>query len=217
MGLASSAQVTPLVGRNVVVLDPAHGGQDRGTSLSGVFEKDVTLGLASSLRAALVARGFTVVMTREGELPPQMPILAADQRAGAANHVHPLACIVLHATPAGSGIHIATSSLPPVEAASGAVSWETAQSGFVSLSLRLANALGLSLLRAKLPVLLTRTALRPLDNLTCPAIAMEVSPLAPSGGRATAIADPAYQRRIAETVAAAMLNWRTQTAPGSGY
>ncbi len=44
---------------------------------------------------------------------------------------------------------------------------------------RLANTLGLALLRARLPVLLSRASLRPLDNLTCPAVAIEIAPRHP--------------------------------------
>jgi N-acetylmuramoyl-L-alanine amidase len=51
-----------------VVLDPGHGGRDPGAvGAYGLEEKDVTLRLARALRPRLVARGFRVVMTREGD------------------------------------------------------------------------------------------------------------------------------------------------------
>ena len=54
--------------RNLVVLDPAHGGQDAGATLGdNIFEKDVTLAIAARLRATLTAAGFTVVSTRDAD------------------------------------------------------------------------------------------------------------------------------------------------------
>ncbi len=51
-----------------VVLDPGHGGRDPGAlGAYGLREKDVTLRLARALRPKLVARGFRVVMTRDGD------------------------------------------------------------------------------------------------------------------------------------------------------
>jgi len=51
-----------------VVLDPGHGGKDPGAiGVGGLREKVVTLQLARALRSKLEARGFQVVMTREGD------------------------------------------------------------------------------------------------------------------------------------------------------
>jgi N-acetylmuramoyl-L-alanine amidase len=51
-----------------VVLDPGHGGRDPGAlGAYGLREKDVTLRLARALGPRLVARGFRVVMTRDGD------------------------------------------------------------------------------------------------------------------------------------------------------
>jgi N-acetylmuramoyl-L-alanine amidase len=51
-----------------VVLDPGHGGTDPGAiGVGGLREKDVTLRLALALRPKLEARGFSVVMTRNGD------------------------------------------------------------------------------------------------------------------------------------------------------
>jgi len=55
----------PLAGR-VIVLDPGHGGVDRGAvSKSGVVEKEVTLKIALHLRDYLQEAGALVIMTRE--------------------------------------------------------------------------------------------------------------------------------------------------------
>jgi len=51
-----------------VVVDAGHGGSDPGAIGWGrLREKDVTLRLARALRRELLARGFEVVMTREGD------------------------------------------------------------------------------------------------------------------------------------------------------
>ena len=52
----------------VVCLDPGHGGQDPGSiSASGRPEKVYNLEVARKVRDLLAARGYTVVMTREGD------------------------------------------------------------------------------------------------------------------------------------------------------
>jgi N-acetylmuramoyl-L-alanine amidase len=128
--------------RNLVVLDPAHGGPDTGATLGDkIFEKDVTLAIAARMRATLTAAGFTVVSTRDAD--PATP-LTGDQRAEIANRAHALGCIVIHATASGSGLHLYTSALQPPQQDSSAnvpftaraafvpVPWEMAQAGSVS-------------------------------------------------------------------------------------
>lgn len=56
-------------GRPLVVVDAGHGGPDRGMSGTTaarrkVYEADITLAVAKKLKAALVARGIEVLMTR---------------------------------------------------------------------------------------------------------------------------------------------------------
>jgi N-acetylmuramoyl-L-alanine amidase len=202
--------------RNAIVLDPAHGGQDNGAFLNGHTEKDLTLDLASSLKDLLTARGFSVVATRDADLPAVAPLLTTDQRAGTANHLRPVACIILHATPYGSGVHLITSSLPPSDVPyepSATVPWESAQTAYLPLSQSLANDLGLALLRAKISVQLIHAAIRPLDNLTCPAIVIEIAPLLVSGQKPTPATDSGYQQRLVVTLAAAILSWRDTNAP----
>lgn len=55
--------------RPLVVVDAGHGGPDRGmkgttTGRKLVYEKDITLAVSKKLRAALIARGIDVLMTR---------------------------------------------------------------------------------------------------------------------------------------------------------
>jgi N-acetylmuramoyl-L-alanine amidase len=62
--VARSAPARRVKGAHVVVVDAGHGGIDSGMHGSGVDEKDVTLGIARQLDAALRERGVGVVMTR---------------------------------------------------------------------------------------------------------------------------------------------------------
>ena len=204
----------PAFYRNLILLDPAHGGPDTGAHLpDNALEKDVTLAFAQRLRPALAAQGFTVVATRDSDPATG---LTPDQRAGTANHTRPLACILIHATATGSGIHLASSSLTPLDdtaTPSRALAWDSAQAPTLPMSLRLANEIGLALIDAHLPVILMRASVPPIDNVICPAIAIEVAPLSPSSGNTTAVTDAAYQQRIADAVANAVASFRTHNAP----
>lgn len=201
---------------NLVVLDPAHGGPDTGTKLGDqLLEKDVTLALAARLRATLTAAGFTVVSTRDADLPTP---LTNDQRAEAANRARAVACLVIHATGTGSGVHVYASTLeakdPP---AAGddfeATPWDSAQAESVGQSLRLQNDLNAAMGTANLPAVMGRAAVRPLDNLTCPAVAVELAPLRVEGGDTTPVNDGAYQQRVADALAKALQTWRGHADP----
>jgi N-acetylmuramoyl-L-alanine amidase len=175
-------------------------------------EKDVTLAFAQRLRPALVAQGFAVAATRDSDPPDE---LTSDQRAGIANHDRPLACILVHATAKGSGVHVVSSSLaaPEKSRPSYATPWNDAQAQSVAMSLRLANEVGLAFEAAHLPVLLLRTSVPPLDNLTCPAIAIELAPLKEGPGNATAATDAKYQQRAVDAIVAGLSSFRTHNAP----
>ena len=205
--------------RTIVLLDPAHGGPDTGAHLpNDLLEKDITLAFASRLRALLSSSGFTILSTRETD-----PAVSfnADQRAEIANHAHPGACLILHTTSSGNGIHVVTSALTPpsdTDEPHTTIPWNTAQAASVPQSLSLANEIGLALQHAKLPVILSRASLHPLDNLTCPAVAIEIAPLAPAGADPTPVTDANYQQNIAKAIVAALTTWRNHqsTAAGAG-
>ena len=50
-----------------IVLDPGHGGSDTGTTIGRLHEKDLTLDIASRLRARLLEQNFEVHMTRTND------------------------------------------------------------------------------------------------------------------------------------------------------
>jgi len=154
--------------RYVVVLDAAHGGDDPGGLLNGKPEKDYTLALSVRLRSLLTARGIPVATTRESDVT-----MDAEHRAGIANHADAQACLSLHATLSGSGVHLFISSLAPAAPARFAP-WKTAQAEWVTRSLALAGTLNSALLHAGIPVTLSRTA--PLSPLKWPRKAAPIAP-----------------------------------------
>jgi len=203
--VAQSAPPAPQA-RYIVVLDAAHGGDDQGGQLaSGQAEKTATLVLSVKLRSLLSARGFQVVTTRESDAT-----VTSDRRAEIANRTQARACLSLHVSDSGSGVHLFASSLAPASSAR-FVPWKTAQAAWITRSLALTGALNSSLQQAGIPVTLARTTLPGIDSMTCPAVAIELAPERDASHTVqSAPDDPAYQSRVAEALAAALLVWRTE-------
>ena len=82
-----------------------------------------------------------------------------------------------------------------------------AQGAYAEQSLRLSSEFDSALTHAEIPVTLGRTALQPLDSFTCPAVAIELSPLN-LNGKVTALSNPEYQDRIVAALAAAVEQWQ---------
>lgn len=213
---ASEAQPAPATSqaRFTVVLDAAHGGDDSGGRINDVagkpeLEKVSTLAFGVRLRSLLAARGIPVVTTRESDATVDL-----NRRAEIANHANAQACISLHTSQTGSGIRLYVSSLPPSSPAR-FVPWETAQAAWVTRSLALAGVLNSGLLHSGLTVTLGRATLPAVDSMSCPAIAVELAPefdLSHAAGHPQAASpdDPGYQARVAQALAAALLEWRTE-------
>jgi N-acetylmuramoyl-L-alanine amidase len=197
--------------RFAVVLDAAHGGDDPGGRLSnGQQEKAFTLDLSVRLRSLLAARSIQVVTTRESDATVDL-----NRRAEIANHTNAQACLSLHASESGSGVHLFTSSLAPAQPAR-FTAWKTAQAAWVPRSLALAGVLNSALLHAGMNVTLGRTTLPAVDSMACPAVAIEIAPERGSGQAVNAgLDDPGYQARVAEALAAALVEWRSDWGSGA--
>ncbi len=195
----------PVQPRFVVVLDAAHGGSDPGAKLGeGILEKDITLGLAGRLASMLRARGIAVEMTRQADLT-----VAPLDRAQAANHALAAACLVIHATATGSGVHLFTSSLAPVAKVQ-FLPWQTAQAAYVTQSLKLESELDTALAHAEIPVTLGRASVEPMDSEACPEVAVELAPLvAGHVTEAKPITDAGYETSVVNAIAAALEAWRS--------
>lgn len=76
---------------NTVVLDPGHGGHDRGAVSRFGFEKDFALDVALRARTLLEAEGYKVVMTRSTDVFIPLP-----QRPAVANHLSGAIFISIH-------------------------------------------------------------------------------------------------------------------------
>jgi N-acetylmuramoyl-L-alanine amidase len=201
-----------LINRRVIVLDPAHGGIDSGSQISDTtVEKDVTLALAFRLRSMLTVRGFTVVMTREADSPSEVDAagtaLTLDDRAGIANHAHAAACLLLHATGSGSGVHLYSSEMEATGGEPTVVPWLTAQAAWVPQSQLLEKQFATALTRAGIALVASSASVRPMDSLTCPALVVE---LAPKGDDADSVNDADYQQHVALSIAGALLFWGDQ-------
>jgi N-acetylmuramoyl-L-alanine amidase len=188
--------------RFLVVIDIAHGGTDSGARLSTkLLEKDYVLGLAGRLRSALVSHGITVLSDRESDTT-----ISAVDRAQFANRTPAAACISLHATASGNGVHLFTSSLSEIPLVR-FLPWDTAQGAYVDQSLRFSSEFDTAMTAAEIPVTLGRTAIQPLDNFTCPAVAVEIAPLSRSG-HITPLSDAGYQNQVVAALAAAVEHWQ---------
>lgn len=204
--------------RNVVVLDPSHGGADPGARIGdNTLEKNVTLSLAFRLRSLLLARGFTVVLTRDSDAatmqtsPTAAPVpLTLDDRAGIADHAHASACLLLHATGRGTGLHVYNSEIEPVAVEPFLVPWLTAQAAWVPASKALESGVDAALGRSGINLLTSTASVRPVDSLTCPALVLE---LAPENGTPGSINGGAYQERVAAALAGALVVWENAVQP----
>ncbi len=206
----AAAQAAPPApqARFVVVLDGAHGGDDTGGKLTdGQPEKAFTLALSVRLRSLLGARGIQVITTRESDAA-----VSVDRRAEIANHANAAACLSLHASESGSGVHLFVSSLAPAESVRFAP-WKTAQAAWVTRSLALAGVLNSALLHAGMNVTLGRTSLPAVDSMACPAVAIEIAPeVSIEHAQPLGPGDAGYQARVAQALAAAILEWRTNAS-----
>lgn len=192
--------------RTVMVVDAAHGGDDAGGHLSsGQLEKAATLAFGVRLRSLLGARGIQVVTTRESDQTVEL-----NRRAEIANHADARACVSLHMAETGTGVHLFVSSLTPATPTR-FMAWKTAQAAWVTRSLALAGVLNSALIHAGMNVTLGRTALPGIENMTCPAVAIELGPERDPDRKITAEPDdPDYDARVATVLATALLEWRSE-------
>ena len=192
---------------DVIVLDPAHGGSDNGANLgSAGSEKDFNFAFAGRLRDLLTAQGFSVVLTHTSSDDS----ISADQRVELANRSRAAACLLIHASNGGQGVHIFTSSLTRPSSADDSHSesyialWDSAQASSLPRSQQLAGELSTSLNGLKIPLLLASASVSPIDSMFCPAVAIEIAAPRLKGN----IASEDYQQHIAQSIVTALSYWR---------
>jgi N-acetylmuramoyl-L-alanine amidase len=188
------------------MIDPAHGGSESGAVLNPtILEKDVTLALARRLRADLGARGFVAELVRDSDIN-----LSTDDRAAKANAAHPALYICLHATsqPGGTGVY--TAMLVGNEGTNGPfVDWNTAQFSFLATSRAAEQEIAAAIQKSGVPARSLTAPLRPLGNLTNPAVAVE---LAPTKADVSQLSAADFQQNIS----AALANGIAQFLSSSG-
>jgi N-acetylmuramoyl-L-alanine amidase len=191
----AAGNAAPAPRRTLVIVDPAHGGDERGAALTETLaEKNVTLGFARLLRHELDLRNFAVIMLRDGD-----NTLTLDQRAAAANVARAGIYITLHAVSQGSGAGIYTALLPVEGQSNGAFhAWNTAQTPALPVSRLVAAAIVSEMQKLNFPVRESSASLRPLNNVFMPAIAIE---LAPGENGVADITSANYQQRAAAAIA----------------
>lgn len=207
---AQAQAPTPLPAANAVprryfaVVDASHGGDDHGETLSTtLMEKDITVALARSLRQELESRGIPTLVLRDSDAN-----LAVDQRAVFANADHAAIYVALHAASFGHGVRVYTAMLPYGGDDRGPFrSWTTAQHASLPLSQTVAGLVTSELQRRQIPVHDLAAPLRPLNNITGPAIAIEV---APQGSDVSQLTAPDYQQLVTSAVATAIVSVRDQ-------
>ncbi|MBA2269074.1 MAG: N-acetylmuramoyl-L-alanine amidase [Chthoniobacterales bacterium] len=100
-------QMIPSLGRfTTVVLDPGHGGVEKGATNSYGTEKDFALDVALQLKPMLEAKGLKVVMTRDSDIQVPLP-----ERARIANNTKDCIFVSIHfnatdSNPSASGFEI---------------------------------------------------------------------------------------------------------------
>jgi len=206
------APPAPQAGLRVIVLDPGHGGTDPGArGPSGVLEKDVVLALARALRAELERQGLKVVLTREGSDNPSF-----DDRAALANAQRGALFVTLHVSSTGpigtvrsyylspEELSLANLAAAPAAGRTGWVVWEQAQVPYAQLSRRFAELLQVQLglkFRGS-PEVPSPSAVRQLRMVTFPAVAVEISSVAVSDGKAVESMGPTLAAALAHAVEA---------------
>ena len=209
----AASQATPVSRRYFAVVDASHGGDDHGETLSStLLEKDVTVALARSLRQELENRGITTLVLRDSDAN-----LSADQRAVFANADHAAIYIALHAASSGHGVRVYTALLPYSGSRGDSGrgdddrgpfrSWTLAQHSSLPLSVGTATAVAAEMQKRQIPVRTLTAALRPLNNVTGAAIAVEV---APQGSDVSQLTAPDYQQLVTSAVATAIAAARDQ-------
>jgi N-acetylmuramoyl-L-alanine amidase len=195
---AASSPAAPILRRYFAVVDASHGGDDQGETLSNtLLEKDVTVAFARSLRQELESRGITTLVLRDSDAN-----LSVDQRAVFANADRAAIYIALHAASNGHGVRVYTALLPYGNDDRGPFrSWTVAQRVSLPLSRTAASAVAAEMQKREIPVRTMSAPLRPLNNLTGAAIAVEI---APQGSDVSQLTAPDYQQLITSAVATAI-------------
>jgi N-acetylmuramoyl-L-alanine amidase len=199
-----------------VVLDPGHGGYDKGAASTFGNEKDFALDVARRLRPLLQAKGFKVIMTRENDV-----FIPLEVRARIANQTKDSIFVSIHfnatsSNPSATGFEIF--SLTPRGAPS--TSDESLALHFVNMqagspmeaqSFELAAVVYHSMCGHFLQEFdrgIKRARFAVLRRTQIPAILVEGGFLSESNGDAKRIADPEWRKQLADSICVGLEGYR---------
>jgi N-acetylmuramoyl-L-alanine amidase len=201
-----------------VMIDPSHGGSDRGAFLSDKLdEKDLTLAMARKLKAELQDRGIAARLLRDSDVN-----LSLEQRAELTNAQHAGMYIAIHAGVPGQEVRVYTPALTSSSLASSSsfspgvqsttkpgqfLPWETAQSAFLNQSQTVALAVTGELQKKDVRSISLTAPMRPLNNIVAPAIAVELSA---DRLNSQDLLNPRVQSQVAASVATGIAHARAQ-------
>jgi N-acetylmuramoyl-L-alanine amidase len=179
----------------VAVIDASHGGTETGATFSSTLvEKDVTLAFARQLRQEFQSQGLSAMLLRDADV-----VLTPDQRAASANAARPAVYISMHAVADGKGARVYTAMLSAMSQDTGLfVAWDHAQAGSLVLSQTAAASVAAELGKS-VPTRSASAFLKPLGNVTAPAIAVEI---APRNGDVNDLMATDYQHQVATSIVA---------------
>jgi len=188
-----------------VMIDPSHGGADKGAIFgSKLVEKDITLRLAREVRKELEERGIAVRLLRESDID-----MSLDRRAEITNEQRAGIYVALHAGRPGKGVRVYVPVLADAQQpmAGRFLPWEAAQSGALGRSQNVARAISEELKKKSMTVANLGVPLRPLNNITVPAIAVE---LTPDEGNLQSLESQKRQNDVATAIALGIVQVRSQ-------
>lgn len=192
--------------RFLVVIDPAHGGDDKGATLSAsLAEKDVALAFARRLLREFENKGIPAALLRTGDTT-----MSFDQRAQGVNLARAAVYVGIHASAISHGVRLYTEMMPPTNTPidkHAFLPWQTAQAPYLDLSSQVAGSIAAECVTRQIAVRALASALRPLNNIASAAIALE---LAPMGNKVEELSDAKYQQNVAAAVAAGIAAIRSK-------
>lgn len=206
---------------NTVVLDPGHGGHDHGATSPYAREKDCNLALALKVRAKLQAKGFRVVMTRNGDY-----FLTLHQRVEIANRVPNAIFVSVHHNSTHSNISeakgIETFTLAPHGTTSPfartrrteTLSGNDQDSENIALAAAVHSHVMNGLTRKKLPTPdrgIQRARFSVLCTIRCPAILFEAG-FVSNPAEGSRVANATYQDMLADFICEGITRYRDTAA-----
>lgn len=185
----------------------------RGTE--GIRESDVLLEFAGQVRQALMAQGFQVMQTREGNENPSF-----DDRSARANAQRGAVFITLHIASTGLAGTVRTYVLPDRSATpdpSGLIPWDRAQAPFLPLSHKLGDMVQAEFAKRfkGSPDTAQVAAIRQLRSTAAPAIAIEISSVSVENRADLERMIPGVADAIARGVAAFRPSYVVPVMPGT--